>query len=56
MRWHSNIPVSFNTGLSNRTRQGGVLSLYLFSRNIRDLVDSANGVNIGSTVHGRRDH
>jgi hypothetical protein len=50
VRWNLTISASFTTG--NGTRQGGVLSPYLFTRYIRDLLNKVENSQCGCSVGG----
>jgi len=50
VRWRSSISASFH--IFNGTRQGGVLSPYLFTRYIRDLLTAFSSSGIGCKVGG----
>lgn len=45
VRWRNSLSIGFN--ISNGTRQGGVLSPYLFSRYIRDLISEVTNSGLG---------
>lgn len=50
VRWHNTLSDSFS--IENGTRQGGILSPYLFSRYIRELLCSVIDTRIGCNVGG----
>lgn len=50
VRWHSTISTSFSIG--NGTRQGGVLSPFLFNRYIRDMLSEIACSMVGCNVGG----
>lgn len=50
VRWHNSVSSTFSIG--NGTRQGGVLSPYLFSRYIRELIASVVDSGVGCKVNG----
>ena len=50
VRWHSTISTSFSIG--NGTRQGGVLSPFLFTRYIRDMLSAMASSKLGCNVGG----
>ncbi len=52
VRWNLTVSESFNTG--NGTRQGGILSPYLFTRYIRDLLHKLESSQYGCIIGGMR--
>jgi len=50
VRWRNSMTTSFHTG--NGTRQGGILSLTLFSRYIRDLLAELAKLQVGCNIGG----
>ena len=50
VRWHNTMSTKFC--ISNGVRQGGVLSPYLFTRYIRDMIYTVAGSGIGCTIGG----
>ena len=50
VRWQSTLSASF--GIQNGTRQGGILSLYLFTRYIRDLLQQIVHCRVGCNIGG----
>ena len=50
VRWHTVVSKQFTVG--NGTRQGGVLSPYLFTRYIRDLLSDIESTKIGCNIGG----
>ena len=51
VRWHTAYSSYFSIG--NGTRQGGVLSPYLFTRYIRELINTVAKMNIGCKIAGQ---
>ena len=50
IRWKSTLSISFSIG--NGTRQGGILSPYLFTRYIRELIDEVAHCGVGCNIGG----
>jgi len=50
VRWHNTYSGKFTVG--NGTKQGGVLSPYLFTRYIRDLLNTISNMRIGCNIGG----
>ena len=50
MRWHNVVSDSFS--INNGTRQGGILSQFLFTRYIRELLQAIIDTHIGCNIAG----